>query len=67
MAERDFMIATPKTHGYIVEYETEEVSQRTGKNLWREVLLTEDKKSAEEKVKELTDKGLKARMFEGIF
>ena len=61
------MLTLPSTSGYSVEYESDEVSKRTGKRIWREVLCTKDKKEAEDKVAELEKTGLNARMFETIF
>lgn len=61
------MLTLPSISGYSVEYESDEVSKRTGKRIWREVLCTKDKKEAEDKVSELEKTGLNARMFEAIF
>lgn len=61
------MLILPTTSGYIVDYESDEVSKRTGKRIWKEVLCTKDKKKAEEKVAELKNTGLNARMLEAIF
>lgn len=61
------MIALPTTSGWIVEFETEEVSKRTGNKLWKEVLCTTSKEKAEKKAKELKDKGINVRVLEGIF
>ena len=61
------MLTLPSISGYSVEYESDEVSKRTGKRIWREVLCTKDKKEAEDKVAELEKTGLNARMFETIF
>ena len=61
------MLVLPSTAGWIVDYETDEVSKRTGKRIWKEVLCTKDKKKAEEKVAELKKTGYNARMLEAIF
>lgn len=61
------MLTLPSTSGYLVEYESDEVSKRTGKRIWREVLCTKDKKEAEDKIAELEKTGLNARMLEAIF
>lgn len=61
------MLTLPSTSGYLVEFETDEVSKRTGKRIWKEVLYTKDKKKAEDKVTELEKTGLNARMLEAIF
>lgn len=61
------MLILPKNAGYIVEYETDIVSKRTGKKLWHEELCTKDKKTAEKCMKKLKDKGFNARMYEAIF
>lgn len=61
------MLTLPSTSGYLVEYESDEVSKRTGKRIWREVFYTKDKKEAEDKVAELQNTGLNVRMFEAIF
>ena len=57
------MIPLPTTC-YIVDYETDTVSERTGKKIWREELLTSDKRAAEKCMEELKNKGLNARMYE---
>ena len=61
------MLVLPSTAGWIVEVETDQVSKRTGKKLWRDVLCTKDKNKAEEKVAELKNTGYNARMYEAIF
>jgi len=61
------MLTLPSISGYSVEYESDEVSKRTGNRIWREVLCTKNKKEAEDKVAELEKTGLNARMFETIF
>ena len=66
-AKEDGMLTLPTTAGYIVEYETDIVSKRTGKRIWHEELYTKDKETAEKCMKELKDKGFNARMYEAIF
>ena len=60
------MITLPTTAGYIVEYETDMVSERTGKRIWHDELYTKSKDAAEKCMKELKDKGFNTRMLEAI-
>lgn len=61
------MLVLPSTTGWIVDVETDQVSKRTGRKIWKEVLCTTDKNKAEEKVAELKKTGYNARMCEAIF
>lgn len=61
------MLVLPSSYGYVVEYETDKTSRRTGKKIWHEVLLTKDKGTAENRLKELKKQGLNTRMLETIF
>lgn len=61
------MLVLPSTTGWIVDVETDQVSKRTGRKIWKEVLCTTDKNKAEEKVAELKKTGYNARMSEAIF
>jgi hypothetical protein len=61
------MLTLPNTVGWSVDVETDEVSKRTGKKLWKEVFCTSDKNLLNEKVKELKKQGYNVRVFESIF
>jgi hypothetical protein len=61
------MLVLPSRDGWCVEYESDDVSKRTGKKIWREVLCTTNKEKAEAKLSELEKEGKNARMLQCIF
>lgn len=61
------MLLLPSKAGWIVEVETDQVSKRTGRKIWKEVLCTTDQKLMNEKVQELKEQGYNVRSLEAIF
>lgn len=61
------MLVLPSHYGWSVEVETDQVSKRTGRKIWKEVLCTTDQKLMNEKVQELKEQGYNVRAYETIF
>ena len=61
------MLAMPTTCGYTVDVETDEISRINGRRIWRSVLLTQDRKRAEDKQLELESAGYHVRVLECIY
>lgn len=61
------MLVLPSHYGWSVKVETDQVSKRTGRKIWKEVLCTTDQKLMNEKVQELKEQGYNVRAYETIF
>lgn len=60
-------LSLPSTCGYSVDVETDEISRINGRRIWRTVLLTPNKKRAEDKQLELESDGYHVRVLECIY
>jgi hypothetical protein len=60
------ILALPTRDAFIVDIETDEISTRTGRRIWREILTTTSREEAEKAAEEARKRGENPRICEAI-